>query len=540
MKYILYIQLRSFINRLNSFKFKDNFKTAVFLFISSALGVFLYIAAYRLLARLNTVTLAGPLIVNKLIALIFTGAFIMVMFSSVLTSFSTLYFSKDLRWLAASPIKINDVFSSKALSAFGYGAWMALAALIPFLIAVCEVKGTAAWVWAAAVILGVPFLAGASFTASIFAVVIMRFFPSAKTRNAVFITVIAFFTLVLMLLRFAEPEKLASSEGFEHLAQYLQYLNAPTLKFLPSWWYAGAIFSLLAKHYGAFCGYTLALLSFAVLMWLLLKFLAKKFYLQGLFAGETFTRAKKVKKFKIKMPGAFGAFIKKDLKMFFRDSGQWSQLLILTAIIAVYLFSIYKLSFETLKMHNTMSVVNAGLVLFVASAVSLRLAFPLVSLEGESLWLLLSAPVKRSVIFAEKLLLGITPVLVISLLLIYISNSLMKIHASVFILTFFAAFSACAAIGTSAVSIGAIMPKFNYSNIPEIESSLGGMVFILFSFFIIIINLALIAHPIKMFYAKEVYETLFISASIYVFIFNALVCAVMYYAGLKVLQNLQK
>src|SRR3990172_9325892 len=95
--------------------------------------------------------------------------------------------------------------------------------------------------------------------------------------------------------------------------------------------------------------------------------------------------------------GKMRAIILKDIKLFFRDTSQWSQLFLLLALTVVYLYSFKLLPLERAAMpsfflQNLISFLNLGMVGFVTSAVAVRFVFPAVSLEGESFWIIRSSP----------------------------------------------------------------------------------------------------------------------------------------------------
>jgi len=539
MKYLLKISILSFKNRISALKVRDDLKAAFFIFIGISLVVIIYAASYGFLKYVNSVPMAGPLILNKLLALIFLTAFMMTVLSSVIVSFSAIYFGKDIKWLLSVPIKESSIFSYKALNAAFYASWMVFAVLIPFLAALAAVKGENIWFFALSVLFAIPFLASAGFAGTGFSVIVMRFFPAAKVRNIIFITGAVFFTALLVVFRMVQPEKFISSQGFELLSQYLGYLDAPTAKFLPSWWYASAVIGLLSNDISRIIIHFSMLLLCAVAVWGVVKIFAKKFFAYGLNEGQAFASTNiKKQSFKSRLP--LYAIFQKDIKVFFRDSNQWSQILILASIILVYLFSMYKLSFETLKMHNTMSLVNCALVWFVATAVALRLAFPLISLEGESFWFLLTSPVSRFKLFTEKIIFGASPVFATAMILMAATNYMMGISKPVFMMTLAATVFTSLLISCAAVSIGAILPKFNYSNIPQIESSLGGLVFMLFSFFMIIVNIVIVMQPVRLFYSKNYSHAAFIEYGLLLALLNIGLFCIIFISGYNALKRIEK
>jgi ABC-2 type transport system permease protein len=86
----------------------------------------------------------------------------------------------------------------------------------------------------------------------------------------------------------------------------------------------------------------------------------------------------------------------KDVKTFVRDTTQWSQLLLLLALVVVYLYNFSVLpsnfTFATFYLQNLFSFLNLGLAGFVLAAVAVRFVFTSVSGEGQAFWIIRSSP----------------------------------------------------------------------------------------------------------------------------------------------------
>src|SRR5690606_25278390 len=107
---------------------------------------------------------------------------------------------------------------------------------------------------------------------------------------------------------------------------------------------------------------------------------------------------------------AGGSIVVKDMRLLFRDPSQWSQLLVLAALAGVYFISTSSLAVGMQQFRDAIGALNVAFLAFLLAGVGIRLAFPLVSLEGEALWLLRSAPVRARRLVAAKFL-GVLPVL---------------------------------------------------------------------------------------------------------------------------------
>src|SRR2546427_5359230 len=81
------------------------------------------------------------------------------------------------------------------------------------------------------------------------------------------------------------------------------------------------------------------------------------------------------------LPVAKREFVLKDIKLFFRDTTQWSQLILLAVLVIVYLFNI-----KALPLHRgeqvsffyvtLVSFLNLGLAGFVLASIAARFIFP--------------------------------------------------------------------------------------------------------------------------------------------------------------------
>jgi ABC-2 type transport system permease protein len=498
MKNLLLLDFMQIRNRVKSLNFLGEMKAAIFLFLNLVFLAVLFAGSYRLLAYLNEVPMIGHLVVNKLLVMVFMTSFFMVAFSSVISSFTTIYFSKDLSWLLATPLAVKKIFAHKALHTVFYASWMVVALMLPFLAALAAVKGAGLLFLAGVLVLLVPFLVTAGLFGIIASMVLVRLFPARRVRDTMFVIGALFIMGLFMLFRFLQPEKLASPDGMDAVAQYLSFLDAPGAVYMPSWWLAGAVFSLLGGGMKNLFFYSGLLFGVAAVLFIFTGLLAEKIFLSGWAQNLGGRRIRS-------SAGAAGAsplaaLLAKDAKSFTRDANQWSQLLFLAALSAVYLFSVYKIPLETMYLQNLVAFFNVGLIGFVVSAVALRFVFPAVSLEGDNLWLIKASPLTAEEFLREKTLFGSIPVATLALLLSVASGLVLKTDPPVFWASVAAVSVMAAGLNFMAAGFGAMFPKFKITSITQIESSQGGLFYILAAVFYVGLNLSLWAMPLQNYY----------------------------------------
>jgi ABC-2 type transport system permease protein len=182
--------------------------------------------------------------------------------------------------------------------------------------------------------------------------------------------------------------------------------------------------------------------------------------------------------------GKMRAIVTKDLKLFFRDTSQWSQLFLLMALAVVYLYSFRLLPLErspmpTFFIQNLISFLNLGMVGFITSAVAVRFVFPAVSLEGESFWIIRSSPLSVRDFLWAKFWSSLLPLLLLSEVLIVLSNVLLKVTPLMMAIGVVTVLLMTFGITALGVGLGAVFPRFRHENVAQIPTGFGGIVYML-------------------------------------------------------------
>ena len=514
---ILKIKLQMFLNYLKRVKFYEIIK--FFLFSGIAIFFFfgLYIGFYRIFAYLETVPLIGKVLTLKLLSMIFLVFFLMLIFSSLITSLTTSFFAKDLFFLFSSPVKPGTIFLYKFGQTIFYSSWMVGITLLPLLLAFGQIKQQNFFFYLIFLLLSLFFFFIAGSVGIILSTFLICLFPTAKLRNIFFIFIVLFGGGIYLLIRLLQPEQLANPDKLTEIIQYLVYIQAPTATYLPSWWLSGALNSYLTFNLDKFLFYTFLLLGSGLLFFLTLLGLGKSIYpsawldLQGKGIKFALKRLEPVERRRLFLPGlsrklilrGWRSLLIKDIKTFLRDSNQWIQIFLLIPLLTVYFFNLYKLPLDTFYLKSLVAFLNIGLAGFVLAAVVLRFIFPAISLEGQNFWILRSAPLRIKEILWAKFLFTFLPVFIFAGIISCGSNWLLKVDSFVYSLSSLTIFLFAFSLSGLGMGLGAVYPKFKVENIPQIETSSGGILYMLTALFYIGLTLSLLAWPLRMhFYQK--------------------------------------
>jgi ABC-2 type transport system permease protein len=190
----------------------------------------------------------------------------------------------------------------------------------------------------------------------------------------------------------------------------------------------------------------------------------------------------------------------KDLKLFLRDVSQWSQLLLLLALVVVYLYNFRVLNLDKIPymsgmVKNVYAFVNLAMAGLVLSTVCARFVFPAVSAEGASFWIIRTAPISLRGFLWSKFWTGLLPVVVLAEGLTIAANALLGIDPLLRIVSAVAVFFMAIALVGLATGLGACYPRFNAENPSQVAGSYGGVAFMILAVLFMILLIVLIGWP---------------------------------------------
>jgi ABC-2 type transport system permease protein len=451
-------------------------------------GIFAFL--YKILNALERVPDVGPLLAGKILGVALLTFFGILVLSNVITSLSSFFLAKDLDLLVSAPVDWLRLYCAKLGETLLHSSWMVALMAVPVFAAYGVVfRGGPLFVPYAiltvAPLLVLPAVAGSALTLTL-----VNVFPARRTRDLLSIVALGTVGGLILLFRLIRPERLASPEGFRNLLEFIAVLRTPTSPYLPSEWAAQAVMGYLRGRVDVL---PLALLwstagAFVVLGASLHRRLFAPGFTKAQEAAERFVRGtlwrRTVGALLYFLPVAKREFVIKDVKLFFRDTTQWSQLILLAVLVVVYLFNI-----KTLPLHRgeavgffyitLVSFLNLGLAGFVLAAIAARFIFPAVSLEGRHMWLLRSSPLDLRALLWSKYWVGTIPLLGLALLLTGVTNMLLEVRPFMMVLGLVAIVCLTFAIGALALSFGALFPQFETENAAQIPTSFGGLVYMM-------------------------------------------------------------
>ena len=345
-------------------------------------------------------------------------------FSGLVTALSTFFLSEDLRLLLAAPIASRRLFHARFAKTVALASWMIVVFLVPLLLGV-GVARCAPWsFYIVAPLTIVPFtiIPVALGTAATF--VVVNVFPARRARDFLMLTGLLFAASLVILLRYIRPERLMRVESLPDITGFFATLQSPVTPLLPSFWAGETLFATVQG--GRDLLHLAALWTTAGSMLLLLRAAHERWHFDGYSNAQEarkarFTKLRSFDRVAALLPLSTGRrqLLVKDAKVFFRDVSQWSQLLLLVALMLVYLYNFRVLDLDRLPLvsgviKNVYAFVNLGMAGLVMATVAVRFVFPGVSSEGAAFWIVRTSPVSLRDFLWSKFWIGLVPVLVLT------------------------------------------------------------------------------------------------------------------------------
>ncbi len=446
----------------------------------------------RVLTYFQKIEVLGDILARKLLLMVLVTFLGLMIFSAILSHLSKLYLSRDLDLVHSLPTPGSKIFTARWIESTVDSSWMVIVYTLPVLIAYGVVYRTGALFYLDILFSLVPLAVISSALSALIVLAVVVVLPANRVRSIFFFLGLAALVIVYVTFRILRPERLANPEAFNSVLAYLQTMDAPASPWLPSTWSFDSLTAALLGNPRALLFQSVLSWSGAVFFSLAAVNASHFLYFKGYSKTQTApgrriaSSGKIGRRFGRRLPGPVRAFIAKEVKTFWRDQTQWSQVFLMAALVVIYVYNFSVLPLErspidTVFLQNLLSFLNMALASFVTVAITARFAYPSVSTEGGAFWVVLSSPISLSMFLWIKFLIYLFPLLVLSELLIVATNLLLHVTPFMMVLSTVTVFFMTPGVVALGVGLGASYPDFASENPSQAVTSFGGLIFMMIS-----------------------------------------------------------
>ncbi len=514
-------------NRLVEALTLERLKTVTVLTFLALYGVAAWFFLNRGFHFISKLPGAGGLIIDRILHVVFFCFMIMLIFSSAVTAYISIYRGKDVRWMLGLPVSHLVLFLWKCFESALFTSWGLLIIITPLLISFANQRQVSLPFYIKSFLALIPFLVICNSIGSCVLIFVGRFLN--RRLFAVIAGCLAVLMVGLIWKTALEERELIKDTGLSSAITFqrvLSHTNIATNRAMPSTWLASSIVEWshpysMGQNWMMPC----LLLSHALVLPLLLSFFGKRWFFPswnrtlqsnakstGLQIGNTAANGLVWKKFGLftRILGRpMGAVAKKDFLTFIREPAQWAQSTLIFGLLMIYAAGLDNLH-ENMDQPRDLYLVaylNLAVSALALATLTTRFVFPQFSLEGQKLWILAMSPIKLSGIVTQKFLTStLATGLCVTVILAIASHSLKFNQADTI---FFSCSVLLLAIGLNAlaVGLGVIFPNLRESNSAKIVSGFGGTLCLVLSFLYIILFMAILIYlRSEVFYKNELNE----------------------------------
>ncbi len=478
--------------------------------LTAAFWVGSFVLFAHTLRFFQTITALGPVLTQRLLIMLFVCFFAILLISNVVTALTTYYLSADVRFLMVAPLPRRRLHAARFIETLVASSWMVLLFGFPVFLAYGVVYAASPLYYAAVLVTLVPFLVIPAALGVALTTMLVMIFPARRMRDVLVVASVALIAAGYLALRLARPERLASPSELAGFAAFLSAFEAPASPYLPTTWAANVLLAFLGDQPRAPLFHWALLASTAGVLALGCSAFVERVFLTAWSRAqegrEGPQRERRLGRWlggiARPLPRTTGLLFVKDATIFFRDASQWSQLLLLLALVVVYVYNFSALPLDdgsplagTLR--EIVAFANLGLAAFVTASVAVRFVFPAISLEGRSWWALRTAPIPLTSIWWGKFWIGFLPLALLGEALIVVTGRLLGVTPGLTLVFMATLLLVIAAIVSLGLAFGAAYPRVDTQNAAQIATGFGGLIYMVTCLVLIFAVIALEAWPVS-------------------------------------------
>lgn len=513
--WLLWPRLRATANAARSRDRQSRLRWVVFALFGGAFMVGGFAGSRWLFTQFLELEVLAELLIGRMLEIVLLFFIGLLVFSNTIAAFTTLYLADDLPLLVSSPIGPGRLWLARLVDTWTQASWMMLVFALPILAGCGPVLGAPWWVYLALPLLLFPLTVMCAAAGSVLTMLLSRLLPAQRTHDVLLVLAMVGFLVIYVAFRLARPERFLEPGGFADLASLIGSLRADGGPTTPAQWVVSALFALIRGEPGAAALpgvvlYSAAGASCAVGAWLARGVFLPSFHraqegrIDGERRGLWARLAGSGRRRPARFPGSVrAALVGRDTRVFFRTTGQWTQLLLIAALVVVYLFNFdYFRTLMDTGMIGPRGLFFVNLVLggLVVTTVAVRFLYPAVSLEGRAFWAVQVAPVTAAELLAAKVRWGVWPLMALAVGLVVASDLIVGLPGWMAAVSGVVAALMTVGLCGMGVGMGAMAPRFHLANPARIASGMGGVLYMLSGLAYLVVMLLLIGWPLAALY----------------------------------------
>lgn len=448
-------------------------------------------------------------LIENLLTLVFLTALFVLFFSALTNSIGAFFTRPDLELYIAAPRNRLRIAAASLASTWISSTWLVLLFLVPMFVALAQQYELGpAFLIQTALLLALALIPPVV-AASLATLLLVRWFPVRRVHQIVATLAVIALTLVVITVRVARPERLFTEVRTDDVVAVLEQIALPQANATPAGWLASSVIARAggAPHWRTDAAVAaIAIVSVAIFlilarsMWFIAWVRAREGEAPVAIGGAAAQGL--VDRLTARASPTLRALLSKEIRVVTRDAAQWSQLFLMLALLFIYLYNVQMMPLEGDARAVFLAWLNVGMAGFVVGAICLRFAYPSLSAEGRSFWILETSPVSMRKLLWTKAAVYATPLLLLDLTLVTAANIILDAPGYLWAPTLGGSVAITITLVCLGVGMGALWPDFRRENPMEVAFSIGGFAYMTLSLLYVGLVMFLFARPAARFFLR--------------------------------------
>ncbi len=474
--------------------------------VSTVFLLVIWYGLYRLFGLIfesfSKTPLEAAVVIPVIFNVFFLALLVLLAFSNAVLVYGSMFSRSEPAFLLAAPVQPEHLVLLKYVESLFFASWALILLGLPLMLAMgANFEESAAFypLFLAFFLCFVPIPGALGLLLAYWAAKVS---PGRGERRLIGLGALILLLAALWSLRVARDVELMPERWVSEFFARMEFAQAVLL---PSSWVSRGIEQVLRQRHGLALGYLAVTAANAIfLSWVAVKVCGRRFlltYNRATAVGRSGAPRGNGRRIDVcsavfyYLPARLRLIAAKDLRTFLRDPLQWSQLVILFGLMALYLLNMPRFyrDFADSSWGLLLPFLNLCAVTLMMATFTTRFVFPLVSLEGHQFWLLGLLPVSRVHILLAKCAYAGTVTVPFATVTTILAARSMSLAWPWAVLHVGAAVSVCLGLCGLAVGLGARLPLFHERNPGRIANGFGGTVNLIASVGLVVIVLSAMA-----------------------------------------------
>ncbi|MBN2399532.1 MAG: hypothetical protein JXI33_04240 [Candidatus Aminicenantes bacterium] len=438
---------------------------------------------------------------EKLLMMIYMTLFSMLLLSALLTALDVFFISRDLHFLFSTPMPLRSAFTWKMLETAAYSSAMVVFFSLPVLFFYCRWFAPGAGQILQVILAFLLFITAGVLTGILLGLVIPAFFSVRRLQPVLSVFSILLISFIVVFLRLLRPERFLEPSEIDNVLRYMGSLDLKVFYYFPFSWLARAM-SLTTE--GKIAAYWKIIALFILLLTGLLAlvfWLRKKIYLKLFDKLNRGGRGYYKSRWRpVPIENSYRSLLRKEIKTFLRTPAQWSQLLIVGALVAVFVINMKMIPMPHQSVKNFVCYLNLIMAVFIVSGLNSRFTFTSIPNEGPGQVHILSAPFARARFYRFKLVFHLLPLLLVGFTLYGLGDLALHFDGFTRLIALIFLTPAIVFLTIFSLVLGIETNETNPLSPEHVIVSKQGIMYMLWSMIYLVAGMLFMARPVGVFY----------------------------------------